>query len=98
MIQTSKTLMRCLTAVALIGLTSPAFAQTPPMKSDGAMKSGGAMTSGAMASDKKMSKSDMAMMKKCQAMDHDKMMADAKCKAMMEAHPDMMKSDSMTKK
>ena len=40
----------------------------------------------------------MRMMKKCNAMGQDKMMATTRCKAMMDAHPDMMKSDGMMKK
>ena len=57
------------------------------------------MKSGAMASgDMKMSKSHMKMMKKCMAMSHDEMMADKKCEAMADKHPDMMKSDGMMKK
>ncbi len=48
--------------------------------------------------DMKMSKSHMKMMKKCMAMSHDEMMADKKCEAMADKHPDMMKSDGMMKK
>ena len=36
------------------------------------------------------SKSDMAMMKKCQSMSEDAMMKNKKCMAMMKKHPDMM--------
>ena len=38
------------------------------------------------------------MIKKCMAMGHDKIMADKKCEAMMDKHPDKMKSDGMLKK
>ncbi|MFI4963753.1 MAG: hypothetical protein ACHP9T_00160 [Caulobacterales bacterium] len=83
---TTKTLMCGIAAMALMAGGGAAYAQTTPMKSGDSMK-GGAMASSHM----KMSKSDMKMMKKCEAMGHDQMMADAKCRAMMDAHPDMMK-------
>lgn len=85
---TKMKILMCGFAAASLMTAGAAGAQTP-------MSSGGAMKSGAMASDMKMSKADMAMMKKCKAMSHDKMMMDAKCKAMMEAHPDMMSGDKM---
>ncbi len=84
----SKNLMCGLSAIALVTAAGVASAQTTPMKSGDSMKSGG------MASDlMKMSKSQMKMLKKCMAMGHDKMMADKKCEAMADKHPDMMKSD-----
>lgn len=88
-----KTLMCGFTAIVLVTAAGVASAQTTPMKSGDSMKSG-AMASGNM----KMSKSQMKMMKKCMAMGHDKMMADKKCGAMADKHPDMMKSDGMMKK
>ncbi len=89
-----KTLMCGFSALAILAAAGAASAQSTPMKSGDSMMKSGSM---------KMSKSDMKMMKKCNAMGHDKMMADAKCKAMMDAHPDMMKggmmkSDGMMKK
>ena len=109
----TKTILCGLSAVALLAAGGAASAQTPmPMKDgamkDGAMKDGamkdGAMQHGAMSdhgmahSNMKMSRSHMRMMKKCMAMGHDKMMANAKCEAMADKHPDMMKSDGMMKK
>ena len=88
----SQTITCGLAAMALMAAAGGVSAQT------------GSMSTGAMKSDKmasepmKMSKADMKMMKKCQAMDHDKMMSDMKCKKMMDAHADMMKSDGMMKK
>lgn len=85
--KTAKTLMCSLAALTMMAAAGGSYAQTP-MKSDSMMKS----------HSMKMSKADMKMMKMCHAMDHDKMMADSKCKMMMEKHPDMMKSDGMMKK
>lgn len=84
--------MFSIAATALLA-AGGAFAQTMPTKSGDAMKSGG-MASG----DMKMSPKQMKMMKKCMAMGHEKMMANAKCEAMADKHPDMMKSGGMTKK
>ena len=86
--KTAKTMMCSLAALTLMAAAGSASAQTPPMKSDGMMKS----------DSMKMSKHQMKMMKKCMAMGHDKMMADKKCEAMADKHPDMMKSDGMMKK
>lgn len=58
------------------------------------------MASDKMAGDKmamSMSKSDMAMMKKCKAMPSAKMAKNAKCTDMMKMHSDMMAKDSMSK-
>ena len=90
--KTIKMLMCSIAATTLVA-GGGAFAQTMPMKSGDSMKSG-AVASG----DMKMSHKQMRMMKKCMAMDHDKMMANAKCEAMADKHPDMMKSDGTTKK
>ena len=65
-----------------------------------ALTSGAAFAQDAMKTDsmsKPMSKHDMKMMKSCQAMDHDKMMANKGCMKMMKMHPDMMSSDGMMK-
>ncbi len=104
----TKTILCGLSAVALLAAGGAASAQTPMPMKDGAMKDGamkdGAMQHGAMSdhgmthSNMKMSKSHMRMMKKCMAMGHDKMVANAKCEAMADKHPDMMKSDGMMKK
>lgn len=40
--------------------------------------------------DMKMTKSQMASMKRCNAMSHSMMMKNKKCVAMMKMHPDMM--------
>lgn len=80
-------------ALAILAAAGLASAQDAPMKSDEPMKNG-AMSSDHMnmSSDHmKMSRSQMRMMKKCMAMGHDKMMANAKCEAMADKHPDMMK-------
>jgi hypothetical protein len=55
----------------------------------GSMSTGG-MSSGDAMSTSKMSKADMATMKRCQAMSHDVMMKDSKCMKMMKMHPEMM--------
>ena len=104
----TKTILCGLSAVALLAAGGAASAQTAMPMKDGAMKDGtmkegamkeGAMSSGAMShSHMKMSKSQMRMMKRCMAMGHDKMMANAKCEVMADKHPDMMKSDGMMKK
>ena len=99
----TKTILCGLSAVALLAAGGAASAQTPMPMKDGAMKDGamqhGAMSDHGMAhSNMKMSRSHMRMMKKCMAMGHDKMMANAKCEAMADKHPDMMKSDGMMKK
>ena len=94
-------LLVCSIATTTLLAAGGSFAQTMPMKSgnsampmkpDDSMKSGG-MSSGEM----KMSHKQMKMMKKCMAMGHDKMMANAKCEAMADKHPDMMTSDGMKK-
>ena len=89
----TKTVMCGFSALALLAVGGAATAQDTAMKSGDSMKSG-AMASGHM----KMSKSHMKMMKKCMAMGHEKMMANAKCEAMADKHPDMMKSDGMMMK
>ena len=94
----TKTLLCGLSAFALLAAGGAASAQTATPMKGGAMKDG-AMSGSAMShSHMKMSKSQMRMMKKCMAMGHDKMMANAKCEAMADKHPDMMKSDGMMKK
>lgn len=82
--------MRILTLVAISTLS---IAAVTPALSQGAMMQGG------MKSDKmmKMSAADTKMMKKCQAMSHDKMMKNAGCMKMSKMHPDMMKADGMMK-
>ena len=87
------TMLMCSFAATALFVAGGAFAQTTPMKSGEPMK-GGAMAS----SDVKMSHKQTKMMKKCMAMDHEKMMANKTCEAMADKHPDMMKSDGMTKK
>ena len=82
---TAKMLMCSIVATTLFA-AGGSFAQTMPMKSGDSMKSGG-MASG----DMKMSHKQMKMMKKCMAMGHDKMMANAKCEAMADKHSEMMK-------
>ncbi|MCE7796008.1 hypothetical protein LWE61_05460 [Sphingobium sufflavum] len=82
--------MRILTLVAISALSITAA--TPALAQD-------AMMQGGMKSDKmmKMSTADMKMMKKCQAMPHEKMMKNAGCMKMSKMHPDMMKGDGMMK-
>lgn len=82
--------MRYLSAIAFAAMslatTAPAFAQ------DAMMKDG--MAPGSMM---KMSAAETRKMNACNAMSHDKMMKNAGCRAMMKAHPDMMKHDAMMK-
>ena len=63
------------------------------------LAAGSALAQDAMKSDSmaKMSSKDMKMMKSCQAMDHDKMMANKGCMKMMKMHPDMMSGGGMMK-
>jgi hypothetical protein len=78
--------MRIITLLAISALsvtaTAPAFAQDAMMKDS--MKSDSMM---------KMSKMDTKKMNHCNAMSHDMMMKNARCKKMMKMHPDMMKHD-----
>lgn len=91
--KTAKLMICGIAAATLLGAGGGAFGQSMPTKAGDSIKSG-EMASG----DMKMSKSQMKMMKKCMAMGHDKMVANAKCEAMADKHPDMMKSDGMMKK
>ena len=78
-------------AVLSIGAAVPAAAQDA-MASHDKMASHDQMASGAM----KMSAADKRKMKSCNAMSHDAAMKDARCASLMQAHPDMMKHDSMS--
>ena len=69
-------------SVLSLAIAAPAVAQ------DAMMKSGGMM---------KMSAGDTKRMKACNAMSHTRMMKNARCAAMMKAHPGMMKHGSMMK-
>lgn len=53
---------------------------------------GAAFAADGSMSNSKMSQSDQAMMKKCQAMSESAMKKDSNCMAMMKKNPDMMKS------
>lgn len=66
---------------AVLGLSLLALSAGGVFAQDAAMKSD------SMAH---MSKSQMKMMDKCKAMDHDMMMKNKSCMAMMKKHPDMM--------
>ena len=79
-------------ALLALGMVAsgPALAQD---KSMGAMQGNSmGMPSGSMG---KMSKSQMATMKRCQAMSSDMMMKDKKCAAMAKMHPEMMQGGMM---
>ncbi|WP_309606879.1 hypothetical protein [Phenylobacterium sp.] len=93
----AKTLLCGLSAFTLLAAGGAAFAQSATPMKEGAMKEG-AMSHGAMTrTHMKVSKSQMRTMKRCMAMGHEKMMANAKCEAMADKHPDMMTSDGMMK-
>ena len=82
--------MRYLSAIAFAALSLSTI--VPAVAQDAMMKDG--MKSGSMM---KMSAADTKKMKACNAMSHDRMMKNAGCKAMMKAHPDMMKHEGMMK-
>ncbi len=71
---------------------SLALALTAGLLTATAASAQGAMTSDTMS--KPMSHHEMKMMKSCQAMDHDKMMANKGCMKMMKMHPEMTSGDS----
>lgn len=89
-----KTLILGALALALAG--APAVAQT---SRDTGMMTNSTMSNGMMANDHmmsngkamKMTKSQMASMKRCQAMGQARMMKNKTCMSMMKMHPDMMK-------
>jgi len=91
---TGKTLILGALALALAG--APAAAQTSGDKS---MMSNGMMSNGMMAKDHmmangkimKMTKAQMASMKRCKAMSRAGMMKNKMCMSMMKMHPGMMK-------
>ena len=60
------------------------------MLSSGAAYAQDSMSKDSMSKGGMMSKKDSMMMKKCQGMDHDKMMKSKSCMKMMKMHPDMM--------
>ncbi len=91
---TGKTLILGTLALALVGV--PAVAQT---SRDTGMMTNSTMSNGMMANDHmmsngkamKMTKSQMASMKRCQAMSQARMMKNKTCMSMMKMHPEMMK-------
>ena len=78
-------------AALSLGATAPALAQDA-MTSHDKMASHDQMSSGAM----KMSAADKRKMKSCNTMSHEAAMRDSRCASLMQAHPDMMKHDSMS--
>lgn len=81
-------------ALATAG-AAPVLAQdTMGAQSGSAMNSASMAPSGSMAPGT-MSKSQMAAMKKCQAMSSDMMMKNKKCASMAKMHPEMMQGGSM---
>ena len=88
--------IKTLAAVAalVIAGTAPALAQDMAGGQSGtamnSMAPSGSMGSGTMT------KSQMATMKKCQAMSSDKMMKNKKCTSMAKMHPEMMQGGSMS--
>ena len=83
--QLSRTWVAALAAASFASYGVAAYAQAPAASTDTAKS--GAMSS-AMS---KLSPEEKETLKKCKAMSHDAMMADAKCKALKEAHPDLAK-------
>ena len=77
-------------ALVLSAGAAPVLAQDA-MSAHGGTDAKGQMTSGST----KMSDADMRMAKTCGAMSHDEMSKDAGCARLTQAHPDMMKHDSM---
>jgi hypothetical protein len=88
--QTSRPWLAALAAVSFATYGFAAYAQAPAPSSDTAKS--GAMSS-AMS---KLSPEEKDTLKKCKAMSHDAMMADTKCKALVDAHPDLMPKDKMS--
>ena len=89
--QISRTWLAALAAASFATYGVAAYAQAPAASSDTAKS--GAMSS-AMS---KLSPEEKETLKKCKAMSHDAMMADAKCKALVDAHPDLAKDKSASK-
>jgi hypothetical protein len=88
--QLSSTCVAVLGALSFATYGAAAYAQAPTT-------SGDASKSGAMSSSmSKLSQEEKETLKKCKAMSHDAMMADTKCKARVDAHPDLMAKDKMS--
>jgi hypothetical protein len=83
--QISRTWLAAAAAVSFATYGVAAYAQAPAASTDTAKT--GAMSS-AMS---KLTPEEKETLKKCKAMSHDAMTADAKCKALKEAHPDLAK-------
>lgn len=93
-----KTLVVGLAAMALTAGAAVAQDSTSKDNMSAGTASSDSMSKDSMSSGSmKMSKGDMAMMKTCQGMAHDAMMADAKCKGFMAKHPDMFNPDGTMK-
>jgi hypothetical protein len=88
--QVSRTWLAALAAASFATYGAAAYAQAPATSSD-------TPKTGAMSSTKsKLSTEEKATLKKCKAMSHDAMMADANCKALADAHPDLVAKDRMS--
>ena len=88
--QISMTWLAALAAASFATYGVAAYAQAPATTTDTAKS--GAMSS-AMS---KLSPEEKETLKKCKAMPHDAMVADAKCKALADAHPDLVAKDKMS--
>jgi hypothetical protein len=88
--QTSRTWLAAFAAASFASFGVAAYAQAPTTSSD--TTKSGAMSS-AMS---KLSPEEKETLKKCKAMSHDAMMADTKCKALADAHPDLVAKDKMS--
>ncbi len=88
--QISRTCLAALAAASFATYGVAAYAQAPATSTDTAKS--GAMSS-AMS---KLSPEEKETLKKCKAMSHDAMAADTKCKALVDAHPDLMAKDKMS--
>ena len=74
--------------------TTPIMAQDTMGAQTGSATNGASMAPSTATSSGTMSKSQMAAMKKCQAMSSDMMMKNKKCMSMAKMHPEMMQGGS----
>lgn len=82
-----------LAAASIVACTAPATAQMTGSSSTAAGGMHTSSTAGPMTHDApKMTKMQMASMKRCQGMTEAKMMKSKTCMKMKQMHPDMMKS------
>ena len=84
-------------AVAQDNSTSKENTSAASKDTTSAASAAGDTTSKDSSASMNMSKTDAATAKSCQAMPHDAMMKDAKCKAFMAKHSDMFNADGTMK-